>query len=78
MRYTKKIYKAYVGYGKHPLADSEMFVRISQNRKKWQGKPVNKLYRKERKSKTSYVSNKHLLMTLVNNGMSYEDAIKLV
>ena len=73
-----KIYKAYVGYGKHPLADSEILVRISQQRKKWQGKPVNKLYRKERKSKTSYVSNKHLLMALIDRGIPYEEAIKML
>jgi hypothetical protein len=42
-----KIYKAYVGYGKHPLTDGMLLNKVKQARDKGKGKPVNKLYKKE-------------------------------
>ena len=76
MKQTQKIYKAYTSYGKHPLTDTEVLVRVAQNRKKWQGKPVNKLYKRQSICKGSHYTKTFLLKALMDSGMSYEEACK--
>jgi hypothetical protein len=46
-----KVYRAYVGYGRHPLVDKSILNNVKQARDKGKGKPVNKLYTKERKAR---------------------------
>lgn len=42
-----KVYRAYVGYGRHPLTDGRLLNSVKQARDRGKGKPVNKLYKKE-------------------------------
>ena len=73
-----KIYKAYGSYGHHCLQDSEVLERVSQNRKKWQCKPVCKLYVKKSVGKGRHFEKTFLIKAYVDSGMSYEEALKLV
>jgi hypothetical protein len=77
MKQTQKIYKAYTSYGRHPLTDTEVLVRISQNRKKWQGKPVCKLYERVKIDKGRHYMRTQLVKTLMDSGKSYQEACKI-
>jgi len=74
MKRQVKIYKAYTNYGRNPLTDSEVLVRISQNRKRWQGKPVCKLYVRKSVGKGHHYMKTYLLKALMESGKSYDEA----
>ena len=71
----EKIYKAYSGYGKHPLTDSEVLNQVKAYRDRGKGLKKSSLYSHEQ-HKTNYVDFKHLIMVRMNKGMSYAEAIK--
>lgn len=77
MKRPVKIYKAYSGYGKHPLTDSEVLVRISQNRKKWQCRPVSKLYVRKSVDRGHHYMKTYLLKALMESGKSYDEACSI-
>lgn len=78
MKTSEKIYRAYGSYGHHCLQDAEVLERVSQNRKKWQCKPVHKLYARKSIGKGSHYNRTFLVKALIDTGMTYEEAMKSV
>ena len=77
MKQKQKIFKTYSGYGKHPLTDAEVLVRVSQVRKRYQCKPVSKLYVRKTVGTGHHVSNTFHIKALMKRGYSYEEACKI-
>lgn len=70
----QKLYKAYGSYGRHKLQDTSILEMVSQNRKRWQGKPVCKLYVRKRVDKGVHCDKTFLIKAFVDAGMTYEVA----
>jgi hypothetical protein len=73
-----KLYKAYASYGRNPIADSNILEMVKQNSKKWQGKPVCKLYVRKSVGHGRHYDRTFLLKAYMDSGMTYEEACKKV
>ena len=69
-----KIYRAYVGYGRNPIADSTMVEMGKQNRLKSKCKPVSKLYVRPQNGSVCKHYSKFFIQQLMEQGLTLEEA----